>query len=549
MARFLFFWILLISSFCLKAQQHFAEHSGNQDLTEGMACINNKCFFIERMDLPYYGILNLVGVDQSGLPFLKKQLLPGDAMPFEGRSEIKKTLDEHLVCTYQASHSCDVIGGQVYFSKLDTNGNFIFTATLPGALADFIQYSDSSYYLLGFNGHVTGNVIRHVSKNGQVIESFTTTGSYFTCLTELNNGNLFLSGTTAFCEMDTSFNYLQIVPSNTSLSSCIQSNSGKCYGLGPGGKMLTLSPNYAILNQSQLAGIEISDFVYLKDTLYVTGYNTINQSPYYAMLDTAFNAIYQSSNSLSSIRPKAIDLSADNKVSISARSLWYTAFGRACFRIPKSGDFSLSTDIGVTAISPLVLTEVNKGMYEGEFDVTVKNFGNQPVNGFNLNTNVWFMICPYTWQKQYDTIIPPQSSVVVKTGTLYVMGNLQGGSANHKDRICFYSSAGGNKAELNLSNDFLCDSLSYEALSIGENQFPEAGVSVFPNPVSGNLNVETKFELKKIELLNNLSQVVYSQLRTGKEADLNIEEFEVGVYVIRIETEKGITCKKLIKTR
>ncbi|MBL7903033.1 MAG: T9SS type A sorting domain-containing protein [Bacteroidia bacterium] len=548
MVRFLFFWVALSSLSGIRAQvNEYTEHTGNQDLIEGMTCVNNKSFYLERLDLPYYGRLNLVGIDQTGLPFLKKQLLPGDSYPVEGQCELKRTLDKQLVCTYKASQSCDVFGGPVYFSKLDTNGNFIFTVTLPWSVGDFFQYSDSSFYLTGFGPTSNGSVISHISKSGQVVESFTATGSYFSSLSELNNGNLFLSTPTTFCELDTSWNYLQIIPANTSLSSYVQIASGIGYGLNAAGQLSLLSPNFSILSQSQLPGIVLSDFLFHNDSLYVVGSNTTTQMPYYAVLDTAFNPLVQSGNSISTIRPKALDLSANNRVSVSASSLWYTASGRSFFSLSKTGDFSVSMDIGVSTFTPIVMVEMFNGMYRGEFDVEVKNYSNQAVNGFNLNHNFWTTICPYSWQKSFDTLIPPLGSVVVKTGTLNVRGNVQGGSANHRDRICFYTSAGGNRADLNISNDVWCDSVSYEALSVAENGLTTLDVRIFPNPFLSSFNIQSQVEIKEIKVFNAFGVLVFDQAATGRELTINIQDLSKGIYFVSIETEKGTVTKKMIK--
>jgi len=70
-------------------------------------------------------------------------------------------------------------------------------------------------------------------------------------------------------------------------------------------------------------------------------------------------------------------------------------------------------------------------------------------------------------------------------------------------------------------------------------------VSVYPNPSSGIFNVQSaeKFlEVKLMDLSGKFLELKYDNL-----GSFDISEFQKGVYILLIKTEKGIISKKIIK--
>lgn len=536
MARILFFWILLFCSFWSKAQyQHFSEHAGT-DLIKGMACINHKSYYLERMDFGTFGVLNMVAVDGSGQVAFKKQLLNGDAFPFSGRLEIRKTLDNHLICVYGASQSCDVIGGPIYFSKLDTSGNFKFTVTLPVMTAGLLQYTDSSYYLN------LGNTIRHYSKSGALISDLLFPGSIFRSVSQLNNGNLFCSTSTAFCEIDTAGNYIQIIPANHSLKKMVQLTSGNIVALSSTNTFLFMNPAFSILHQSQFNGMMFSDFEWRNDSLFAVGHYTNSSTPFYGITDTLFNVLYQSNNSLSDLVPSAIALSANNLINVSVLANGSSsARSRAFFRFPITGDFILEQDVGIDTVKIIALNYQFANLFNGEFEVQVRNHSNKPAKGFNLNANRFFGICPYTWQRRFDTLIPAGGMVKVNTGTLSLTGYISGQNSN----LCLYTTTPDAQVDLNRSNDSFC--LHVALTSWDENRIENQNCTVYPNPFNSSFTIQSEPEIKGITVVNALGKVVCKRVCHEKEVVLDLQELEPGVYFVRIESERGSVSKKLFK--
>jgi len=69
---------------------------------------------------------------------------------------------------------------------------------------------------------------------------------------------------------------------------------------------------------------------------------------------------------------------------------------------------------------------------------------------------------------------------------------------------------------------------------------------IYPNPVTNNITIETS-EKSTIEILNIPGQTIKKFKIKDNIIDIDISDFASGVYIIRAQTEKGITTKKFIK--
>lgn len=68
-------------------------------------------------------------------------------------------------------------------------------------------------------------------------------------------------------------------------------------------------------------------------------------------------------------------------------------------------------------------------------------------------------------------------------------------------------------------------------------------VNVYPNPTAEIVNVETSAQLVQIELLSLNGDLMLS----SKNTSLNLSNYPVGVYFLKIVTEEGIVVKRIIK--
>ncbi len=68
--------------------------------------------------------------------------------------------------------------------------------------------------------------------------------------------------------------------------------------------------------------------------------------------------------------------------------------------------------------------------------------------------------------------------------------------------------------------------------------------SLYPNPTNGNITIEAE-GMQRLTAVNELGQVVYDTEVNDNTTSLNLSQFGVGVYMIRIYTENGMGVKRV----
>ena len=94
-------------------------------------------------------------------------------------------------------------------------------------------------------------------------------------------------------------------------------------------------------------------------------------------------------------------------------------------------------------------------------------------------------------------------------------------------------------------DDPTVDYVGVDITAIGENT---ANVAIYPNPTSGNVKVEAQ-GMRHITVVSVLGQTVYDADVTADEIELNMAQFNAGVYVVRIVTESGISTQRVTVVR
>ena len=83
-------------------------------------------------------------------------------------------------------------------------------------------------------------------------------------------------------------------------------------------------------------------------------------------------------------------------------------------------------------------------------------------------------------------------------------------------------------------------------VGLNENVLLNQDVSVFPNPSNSTLNftLNTLLSPKRILIYSQVGTLVYSSAYTSQ---INILNLAAGIYILQLETEKGIIRKKIVK--
>lgn len=87
----------------------------------------------------------------------------------------------------------------------------------------------------------------------------------------------------------------------------------------------------------------------------------------------------------------------------------------------------------------------------------------------------------------------------------------------------------------------------YANVTVGVNEFGEqVYVAVYPNPAKDLLMVKSNGDLQNVRIMNNIGQIVFDQQAGVSNMQINISNFEAGVYFIQVETESGSSTQKIV---
>ena len=88
------------------------------------------------------------------------------------------------------------------------------------------------------------------------------------------------------------------------------------------------------------------------------------------------------------------------------------------------------------------------------------------------------------------------------------------------------------------------DENTNDTLSIADNNIEE--IMMYPNPTDGDLNIKAE-GMRHISIFNTSGQVVYDNDVDSDNKVVNMAQYNAGVYMIRIETEKGDIVRRVLK--
>lgn len=93
---------------------------------------------------------------------------------------------------------------------------------------------------------------------------------------------------------------------------------------------------------------------------------------------------------------------------------------------------------------------------------------------------------------------------------------------------------------------FMVDDISID-FTVGVPESPEAvDFTIYPNPVSDQLNIMSGDEMTQVDIFNQLGQRVYSQVVKNNFFNMSTLGYQSGVYFIRVTTENGVSSKKVM---
>lgn len=82
--------------------------------------------------------------------------------------------------------------------------------------------------------------------------------------------------------------------------------------------------------------------------------------------------------------------------------------------------------------------------------------------------------------------------------------------------------------------------------TVGVDEVDAGQLNVYPNPAQDVVNINSTVALKSVKVVNYTGQVVYETPVSGNQTQINTNDFAAGIYVLQLETENGISTRKLI---
>jgi len=71
-------------------------------------------------------------------------------------------------------------------------------------------------------------------------------------------------------------------------------------------------------------------------------------------------------------------------------------------------------------------------------------------------------------------------------------------------------------------------------------------ITIYPNPVTDQMNITSGVEMTEVEIFNQLGQKVFSLVVKDTNFEMNTAGFNAGVYFVRITSDEGVATKKIL---
>lgn len=164
-------------------------------------------------------------------------------------------------------------------------------------------------------------------------------------------------------------------------------------------------------------------------------------------------------------------------------------------------------------------------------DQVVREFsagnGSRDLTGYNIYRNAGgsgYVLLDYTTETTY---LDTDDDLVVGTNYCYMVSAVWAGESD----MC--------------ESAFSNEECELWAASISDPNATTGSFSLYPNPADDHVFIATTEELKRVTVYNALGQLVTDEITTGKEYELTTTGYTIGVYMIRVETSKGVTTRTL----
>jgi len=94
---------------------------------------------------------------------------------------------------------------------------------------------------------------------------------------------------------------------------------------------------------------------------------------------------------------------------------------------------------------------------------------------------------------------------------------------------------------------FMIDDIKIETyLDVSVDEVNASNFSLYPNPATNMVTINSQMNIKQMRILNYTGQVVYQTAIDGMNATINTSDIPAGMYLLQAETSEGWTSRKLM---
>jgi hypothetical protein len=148
----------------------------------------------------------------------------------------------------------------------------------------------------------------------------------------------------------------------------------------------------------------------------------------------------------------------------------------------------------------------------------------------------------YNWAIRANVVAPDYHYIVLEDGT-----ELESGIEGAEYVVSPYTPGACYQVQTICENGQISNYSACATSSAINDVESNLSFEVYPNPAHETVNVSTTMDVQKVEIMNYLGQVIFSQNATNNNFTLNVANYADGVYFIRISGNDGIATQKLIK--
>jgi hypothetical protein len=544
--------LLLVQLFCLNIlfsqNINVARHVIN-DATGNMIKIGNRNFYLESVENSCCSFLmNLVCIDLNGNLVFKNNI-PILFTPISFK--LIKTLDNKIAYMNVYSRSCDYPGIKVSIGVSDTLGNSVFTNTLTlsgnvSARCDFSQCPDSTYKAS------ISNTIYSFSKQLAFYGTSSTLGFYsFTkvyAMAQISNNKIFFNIINATGQLENVItNSLGIILVQAStpyiLSNIKQNLAGNIFGIDSAKHLIQFTPSLALISSYTNS---VNDYQFRNDSIFVVGNDVSNSKAYSAILNSAMVELVHNNINFQNVSPTGLSV-VGNSIQIISTCLSSNSYDKfsSFISTPFVSNFQGKEDIGVYDVSInwqiLSYPQQFGNTNQISANAIVKNYGTVLVTSFYLN---YYYQCGLIFHYKVNRNIQPGDTIVLqnlifKVGTGNFTSSL---TSIPSSTVCLFTTVPNDKNDINISNDGFCK------IAVGINEYSKnSEISMYPNPFSENLKIESTVEVRKLSIINALGQEMKSFENPSNKFEINTSQLKQGIYFMKVETSQGVELKKIIK--